>query len=358
MNDDWAIVVGIRSYWEPSLQGLEGPENDAREFYDWVISPDGGGVPEGQAKRILSSDFQGAQEPTATMVQAMFDHLDAVDAKFKKETRTRKPFGRRLWIYFSGHGFAPDIDDKLTALLTAEAALGAFHKSHVITSKLADYCATARYFTEVFMFADCCRTIMPVTQLNVKPIGKRSDDADEVRTFYAYGARIGKESREWEVNGQYRGVFTMTLMEGLRGAAVDRSEKTPVITAESLNNFLHNNFAAFMVPDDRGRAGIRREPEVQYEHRATKLVIAPLPETTFVNREGNATKYPVRILARTKGAEGEPYVITRRSMNIEGKVGDEIIDLEAGLYVVSVRSLFFVEAFEVTAGPGVVDVHV
>jgi hypothetical protein len=359
MNDrDWAIVVGIRNYAEPSLQGLEGPENDAREFYDWVISPDGGGVPEGQARRILSSDFQGSQEPSAMMIQALFDHLDTVDAKFKKEERRKGAFGRRLWIYFSGHGFAPDIDDKLTALLTAEAALGAFHRSHVITSKLADFCATAQYFDEIFMFADCCRTIMPVTQLNVKPPGKRSRDADQVRTFYAYGARAGKESREWEVNGKYRGVFTMTLMEGLRGAAVDRSEKTPVITAESLNNFLHNNFAAFMVPDDRERPGIRREPEVQYEHRATKLVIAPLPAKTLTNREGNSTKYPVRILARTTGAAGEPYVLTRRSMTIEGKVGDEVIELEAGLYVLTVPSLFFVDAFEVTAGPGVVDVRV
>ncbi|MEP6768201.1 MAG: GNAT family N-acetyltransferase [Acidobacteriota bacterium] len=52
-KDDWAIVVGIKNYFDPALAGLEGPENDAREFYDWIVSDQGGRVPKEQAKLRL-----------------------------------------------------------------------------------------------------------------------------------------------------------------------------------------------------------------------------------------------------------------------------------------------------------------
>lgn len=352
MNDrDWAIVVGISDYTETSLEKLEGPQNDAEEFYKWVVAEDGGGVPEKtQTKLLLSGRFkeQGSTEPTATTVQALFDHLEEVKKQFMAEKKTRKPFGRRLWVYFSGHGFAPDIDDKLTALLTVDAKAGEFHRSHVITSMLADACADQGFFEEIFMFADCCRTVMPVTQLNVKKPSAVITDRDQVRKFYAYGARIGKESREWKVGEQWRGVFTMTLLEGLKGGAVDRSMSPPVITAESLNNFLHNNFANFMVPEDRDRPGIRREPEVVYEQRAAKLVIAPLPKKGFMNRESVVTTYPVRVL-NGSNAKDETFTISRRDHDDRtGKVGDTV-ELEAGLYVLSIPTLFVLEAFEVNA---------
>ena len=362
MNDrDWAIVVGVGRYVDPTLQGLEGPEHDAVDFYEWVTSEEGGGVPASQAKKILSSDSQGPEAtPTADLIQSWFDYLESVDDQFKKKERRRGAFGRRLWIFFAGHGFAPDLDDKLTALLTADAKAGAFERSHVIVSKLADFCQTAQYFDEIFMFADCCRTRLPVTQLNVKPPKKVSSDADKVRTFYAYGARIGKESREWKYDGKTsRGVFTLTLMEGLRGAAVDRSEKRPVITAESLNNFLHNNFVSFMIPRDLERPGIRREPEVVFEHRAEKLVIGPLPATSIANRflGGTSTKYKVHVRPDTPGVAGAPFRITRREEEWSGSVGDEV-ELEAGLYVLSVPSLYFVTPFEVQARRARVDVAV
>ena len=41
-NDDWAVVVGVRLY--PDLGDLDGPENDAQAFYDWLVAPEGGDV--------------------------------------------------------------------------------------------------------------------------------------------------------------------------------------------------------------------------------------------------------------------------------------------------------------------------
>ena len=33
-KNDWAIVVGIMNYADPNLAGLQGPENDATDFYN------------------------------------------------------------------------------------------------------------------------------------------------------------------------------------------------------------------------------------------------------------------------------------------------------------------------------------
>ena len=62
-KNDWAIVVGIDTYFDPNLPSLKGPANDAQAFYDWVTSPEGGAVPAGkgsekkQAFLIQSSEF-------------------------------------------------------------------------------------------------------------------------------------------------------------------------------------------------------------------------------------------------------------------------------------------------------------
>ena len=36
-DTDWAIVVGITKY--PELDSLDGSENDANDFYAWLVSP-------------------------------------------------------------------------------------------------------------------------------------------------------------------------------------------------------------------------------------------------------------------------------------------------------------------------------
>ena len=52
---DRALVVGINRY--PGISSLSGAENDAQDFYKWVIDPAGGAVKKADALLILSSDF-------------------------------------------------------------------------------------------------------------------------------------------------------------------------------------------------------------------------------------------------------------------------------------------------------------
>ncbi len=73
--DDRGIVVGITTY--PDFNGLEGPEYDAKEFYDWLVSTQGGDVPPSRVDYIVSSAFQPpntaapTKQPNANDIEAL-----------------------------------------------------------------------------------------------------------------------------------------------------------------------------------------------------------------------------------------------------------------------------------------------
>src|SRR5687767_3114828 len=101
--DDSGIVVGINTY--PDISPLRGPEQDAEEFFNWLISPSGGDVPIDRVNKIVSSDFQPAppaapvRQPTQEVAQA-FDRLQAESFR----PGYPKRLGRRLYVYAAGHG--------------------------------------------------------------------------------------------------------------------------------------------------------------------------------------------------------------------------------------------------------------
>ena len=227
-KDDWAIVVGVKAYFDSHLAGLEGPENDANEFYQWAVSDDGGAVPKGQAQLILSSmynpPFKAATDamPTAEAVKAAFDHLKSI-AEENGENGNGRVVGRRLYLFFSGHGFAPSHRDDLTAILTADANVKEDKLPHILCSYMADFFWRACYFEEILLFVDCCRSRMECSQLYMPYDDESGSEFWKVRRFYGYGARVGKESREWKMaDGQVHGVFTRTLIDALKGAATIR----------------------------------------------------------------------------------------------------------------------------------------
>src|SRR5438046_2507751 len=101
--DDRGIVVGITTY--PDLAQLDGTENDANEFYEWLTSPAGGDVPAPQVDRIVSSDYQPpkipapTRQPSALDVEQTFNrlHREAIGV-----TGVPKRLGRRLYVYVAG----------------------------------------------------------------------------------------------------------------------------------------------------------------------------------------------------------------------------------------------------------------
>ena len=259
---DYAVVVGID--WYPVLGPLGGPRRDAESFAAWLRNPAGGGLDPARVRTILSPD--PAPAPAAgvaprPVVSEVQDELDAIDDLARQNNKDGKGLraGRRLYLYFSGHGFSPDNDE--TALLMANATLELVGYQ-VPGRGYANWFFSAGYFDEVVLLMDCCREEYAGAPLNVphfKPL-KDSTAVNRVKLFYAYATKWSRLARERVMNdGKTRGVFTTALLAGLGGAAADPSGN---VTTRSLGSYLFQNMRNFLAPADLAAAGIPKEPDL------------------------------------------------------------------------------------------------
>jgi uncharacterized caspase-like protein len=362
-NTDWALAVGINKYPDPTFQALDGPEADAKDFFDWATSKEGGGVAASRAKLIVSSQFKPAAdaidaEPTAEAVQKFFERLDAAAQK-NDEKGAGLLAGRRLYIYLSGHGFAPDEDE--TALLMANAAKNKL-KHHVPGKAWANLFYRSGYFEEVLLFMDCCRNVLPQTILNTPSVSVR-DNPQAIQNghrLYAFATKWGAESRERVfAKGKSRGVFTMALMAGLRGGACEPG--TDGITAMSLRSYLFNNMREFLAKQDLENPQIPKEPDIEPPNQqasdfpivkvkdppkggAVRILLAPADAGKVINiRNGafqivkNTTAKPPEwklVLPRglylaeiVGGPEAKPFEVKVSGVKVPGP-GKEAVDVD------------------------------
>jgi hypothetical protein len=314
-DTDWGIVVGIARY--PELGSLDGSENDAQAFYDWLISPAGGGVPAQQVALILSSQFPAAPnairaEPSAYHIQQAFEDLQEV-ANTNKAAGNGMQTGRRLYIYLSGHGCAPRFDD--SALLAANATLQRAGY-HILGKLFANWFLRSNYFEEAVLFMDCCRenvavppSIPPYIDIN------GPEGVDKARTFFGFGTKWARLSRERLMpDGKIHGIFTWALLQGLKGEACDPD--TGDITARTLGDYLYNHMKAFLSAQDLLDPEVPKEPDLQYEaNPANPLVFCTLPVpqyTVNIQIPATAAGKQVQILdnkfAVAAAANGAPPV--------------------------------------------------
>src|SRR5262249_5655878 len=116
-DTDWAIVAGISHY--PYLEKAEvpGAAGDAKRFKQWLMSPEGGGVPERNIELITPPETPTA-EPTEVMIDKAFVKT------YKRGRENGGSAGRRLYVYLAGHGIAQDIYE--ASVLTANVEKGLF----------------------------------------------------------------------------------------------------------------------------------------------------------------------------------------------------------------------------------------
>lgn len=103
-DNDYAIVVGVRHY--SGLPILSGPETDANNIYEWLLSDTGGGLPKANCHLFLS---------TENPLSPIQDSIDICFGTILNEFQENHKEGRRLYFYFSGHGLGVEFDD--TALV-------------------------------------------------------------------------------------------------------------------------------------------------------------------------------------------------------------------------------------------------
>lgn len=276
--EDWAIVVGIDVY--PGLKNLnlQGSSNDANEMYQWLTgpAPSAGGVPKDQARLIRSSDFPG---PFASPLDGRPAHSELerellrLDARAKANNQAGQGFriGRRLYLYFSGHGCAPELNE--SALLAADASpdLSGLH----IPGRLWAHVFRVRgYFDEVILLMDCCRESFPTIQVRKPPLDLTTADTtavDNGRRFYGFATKWSRTTKEIPINGVMRGVFTHALLQGLGGKACDPG--TGVITADSLASWLSIHMLDELTPQQLDGLGSRLAPDLDYDPTEARQIV-------------------------------------------------------------------------------------
>jgi hypothetical protein len=274
-TEDYAIIIGLQDYpglvdVESGVNPLQGPENDARAFKDWVVSPNGGDVPDDSlasnpihVQMILSSQYKDSPfpsifvaKPVNTDVQNAFLRLCEIsegNAAADKGPR----IGRRLYIFMAGHGIAPsrygEKDEKEAALLMANVRPSNFEGAyHIAGAYTASWFGYNKCFDEIFLFMDCCREDSLVAHLNTfLPKTGTATAAKRCFAFATLWSRLSREHPMADEGGRTRGVFTKTLLLGLSGAAAEPDPANPaqgLITVSSLKSFLIDNMRAFLDP--------------------------------------------------------------------------------------------------------------
>jgi hypothetical protein len=248
----FGLVVGIWRY-PGGFADLQGPGNDAIAFRDWLLDPDGGGLPPDNVRTCLSpgdgelSLFTAV--PTKTLIDLQLDELrlqaKAAFERLPEEDRATAPASARLYIFVAGHGVMPD--GGTAALLDAVARQGA--TTCLDLGEYAKWLEKDGIFGEVVVFADCCRNYQLLVEARGPDFNKPSGVGGRVFQIVGYATTGGALSREdtarYEPDipaDERRGYYSRALVEGLRGGAVD-----PVsghVTSQRLHEYVRSRVRA------------------------------------------------------------------------------------------------------------------
>ena len=286
-----------------------------------------------------------ARLPTQEVAQA-FDRLHS-DAFV---TGIPKRLGRRLYVYAAGHGaglaFRDDPDQGDAAFLVADATM--FNATHVMTKIRALYFLNAGIFDEIVVFMDCCRNPLNLapsypSYVNAVAINQLGN---ERRKFFAFATKWGLNAREKPFNGVTRGVFTMALMAGLRGAAANVDG---TITSKSLRNYLINHMKDFMTPQEQLEWDVQ-QPDIPDPMVELVFTTVPPPRVTVrITSPPHAANQSIRVL-------GEGFKEWGKGQTLAGVPWVVPQELPKGYYLVQIPALNLEHAFSLIGNERTFDV--
>ncbi|WBS00123.1 caspase family protein [Pseudoduganella sp. SL102] len=357
MNDsDYAIVVGISRYpgfgvTSTDAANLDAPVRDANDMYEWLVSPRGGDLPRDNVKLICSNEGTAPVsvldvDPKLQEIQDAFHEL-VLKAEQNDAAGNRFQVGRRLYIYMSGHGFAPSTFTG--SLFTANATR--LNVPNIYASGWLQWFEDAGCFKEFVLWMDCCMDRLVTVEPEAISLLPQVVRRPAPPTMVAFAATRSLRALETVIEGAPHSVFTYTLLKGLNGAAVDT--KSGRVTGRSLGDYLLNAMKEWIPAAEMKNPQISKEPNIIKADADLILVEPPAPGL-------NPPQYAVTVRfpgtpppARAKIWYGSPL----RTDELEIVDGLATRPCPRGLYVVEVPGQGLRKGFEVT-GSGPVDVTV
>lgn len=256
----WALIVGVSNYQH--VKPLRFAGDDALAFYNYLLSPAGGSVPQANIELLLNEK--------ATLVQ--------VDLAMGKLIHSVKP-NDRVFIYFSGHG---DQESKTIAqrgfLLTYDSFSSNYNSTAFAVIYLQDYVATlaTKNQAQIFMFLDACRSgKLAGSEINgVQLAGQQllTKVANEVKFMACQADELSLEGYQW---GGGRGLFSYHLIRGMQGLADTNDDKT--VTLRELERYLEDRVTTEAAPN-------RQNPLLVAADKSLPLAKVDLPTLTAVRQ--------------------------------------------------------------------------
>lgn len=281
-NKDYALVIGIKSY--VGLRPLNSAVKDAVAFANWLRREDGGGLTEkGQVDLILGE----AQDKE--WLEKAYPHAGTIQAKLNNLGISKgEKIGRRLYIYFSGHGFTDNADE--IAMAMANAGMGYFNNSISLNS-FHNLFRQVGYFEQVIFILDCCReqtryNFTPQSIIDVEyfkklfeaknaPAGAGATGAGgvkvpKVKDLFVLSSAYGEQSYALTDKdiGERRGLLTKALLEGLEGKAADPMDGS--ITVGRLREYIEKR-----VNELAGENGLSQEAQIRDDNSDGILLKEP-----------------------------------------------------------------------------------
>jgi|GEM_PF-5352018 len=263
MNEhDYAIIVGIQHY--PGVSHLSGPLNDADDFKKWLLDTAGGQIPEDNITMVChkyeDKDLPGLNvynaNPTRDTIRMTFEKLNAhgraVRGAFDTEELEQKSLrfymdaddhclyaGRRLYLFFAGHGLNDKNVKNNISLLAANGNYNELANQGVDAFHCLDFYEKSGYFKEVVLITDCCRIPKMVDNANHILLPDPANPFRKVRTNFMISCQDGQAAREMNFEGRCNGVFSKILLEAL--AVAKSNQENRGVTYQEINSYIANN---------------------------------------------------------------------------------------------------------------------
>ncbi|MDM0109847.1 caspase family protein [Variovorax sp. J22R24] len=275
--NDLAILVGISKYYSPTFKELSSPLNDVELMKDWLLRKDGGNMDPNRvflitttADRIADKSWRQWRPSLAEFKDAFDQRVTDQDGKF-----IRQP--GRLYLYFSGHGFAEwatlkDRGSMDAALVSANSVEDT--PDNICGSFFAQVAHMHSLFEEIVLIMDCCRNASVKSSYARPaypiPVFPKANSAKGIAIFAAPHGSSTPERAFGERGGKVYGILTNALISCLETATPDDSRGLSSLT---LMKQLDQRWHEFS--DDPTTSGFRFSPmdsEMIFFNASSKLL--------------------------------------------------------------------------------------
>jgi hypothetical protein len=233
--NDHAIVVGINHYLA-GINSLKGAINDCELFCRWLVEPTMGGLNPANVKLFISA---GPPPP-----EPIRNQIEDILVSFFDLSYQGWAGGRRLYLFFAGHGLTkPPPNQRDCGLVMADARPNLLRG--LLGERAANIMRLTGLFREVMLVMDCCAEVSGPAEL-LCYLPSEGDPALQNRPFlHIHAAEWNATTAEKELPDpldpagpkKWQGVLTNTLLRALTTSR----DTSGNVTSVSIKNFIESS---------------------------------------------------------------------------------------------------------------------